>query len=525
MPDAPLGAEDPAPGYSFAHEPAIDGGAVGDGVTPLTGRSGNGRTDDAHRLAQRVRALELEISRHASVERHLRDTLAHERQAHALERERAEAALRESETRLAAELSDATLLQTASAHLIQEQDVEALYDRILDAAAEIMRSDFASMQMLYRDRGESGELRLLGFRGFDADAARFWEWVRADSDCTCGEALRSGTRVIAPNVEESAFMAGTDDLVAYRRAGIRSAQSTPLVSRDGRILGMLSTHWREPHQPSERELRMLDILVRQAADLLERMQVNDLERDARKQAQAARADAVAANRAKSDFLAAMSHELRTPLNAIAGHAQLLQMGLHGPITDAQREALARLQASGQHLLSLINDVLNFAKVEAGRMTYRLADVQVAEVVAELTPMIAPQIEARQLTYEMRDTHCLSVRADRDRLRQILLNLVSNAVKFTDAGGRVTVSASPWGDGQAGFVALQVADTGCGIPADKLASVFDPFVQVHRNLTRTTEGTGLGLSISRDLARGMGGDLTALSELGTGSTFTLTLPTA
>ena len=183
-----------------------------------------------------------------------------------------EAALNESEKRLLAELDAARQLQEVSTQLLQERGSEALYQKILDAAASTTRSDFASMQMFHPERGEKGELQLLAFRGFDPEAAKFWEWVRADSGCTCGMAMRTGTRAIAANVETCDFMAGTDDRTAYLRASIYAAQSTPLISRSGRLLGMISTHWRKPHTPSESDLLRLDVLARLAADLIERSQ-------------------------------------------------------------------------------------------------------------------------------------------------------------------------------------------------------------------------------------------------------------
>jgi len=241
--------------------------------------------------------------------------------------------------------------------------------------------------------------------------------------------------------------------------------------------------------------------------------------------EAARTTAEDANRAKSEFLAAMSHELRTPLNAIAGHAQLVEMGVHGPVTAAQRDALGRIRRSEQHLLALINDVLNFAKVEAGRVQYDLEPVTLQEVAADVVSMIEPQVAAKGLVCEVRVAPDTVVRADREKLRQILLNLLSNAVKFTEAGGRLTVDSGNGRRTPADVIRLRVTDTGIGIPRDKQDSIFDPFVQVHRNLTLGNSGTGLGLAISRDLARGMGGDLRVRSVEGKGSTFTLTLPRA
>jgi PAS domain S-box-containing protein len=243
---------------------------------------------------------------------------------------------------------------------------------------------------------------------------------------------------------------------------------------------------------------------------------------ARADAEAARAEAEAANRSKSEFLAVMSHELRTPLNAIGGYADLMEMGIRGPVTAQQREDLGRIQNSQRHLLGLINEVLNYARIETGNVHYDVADVPVREALAAAESLVAPQARARGHALAVADVSpALSVRADPEKLRQILVNLLSNAVKFTDAGGRVEIACAE-ADGR---VLISVIDSGIGIPAEKLEAIFDPFVQVRSDLTRPHDGTGLGLAISRDLARGMGGDLTAESTPGAGSAFTLILPRA
>jgi signal transduction histidine kinase len=232
---------------------------------------------------------------------------------------------------------------------------------------------------------------------------------------------------------------------------------------------------------------------------------------------------------KSEFLATMSHELRTPLNAIGGYAQLLEMGLRGAVSAEQRADLERIQRSQRHLLSVINEVLNYARLESGAVTYDVRPTVVPEVVATTISLIEPQRTAKGLALDVRlpelaDRPVLQVLADRDKLQQVLLNLLSNAVKFTPEGGRVTVEFLP-GPNARGMAEVRVSDTGVGIPADKLEAIFEPFVQVGRSLNSPSEGTGLGLPISRDLARGMGGDLTVESAPGVGSTFTLALPCA
>lgn len=228
------------------------------------------------------------------------------------------------------------------------------------------------------------------------------------------------------------------------------------------------------------------------------------------------AAAESANRIKTEFLAAMSHELRTPLNAIGGYAELLSMGLGGPISSEHAGYLDRIRRSQQHLLGIINDILNFSRIEAGQVSYDMRPVVVGEVVEAVTPMIMPQAENKGLGIR-KTLDASRVEADRGKLEQVLLNLLSNAVKFTSRG-EIHISTFADGD-RAGF---RVADTGIGIPGDKLGSIFEPFVQVGRSLTTPHEGTGLGLSISRDLTRAMGGELTVASEMGKGTSFSVSL---
>ncbi len=238
------------------------------------------------------------------------------------------------------------------------------------------------------------------------------------------------------------------------------------------------------------------------------------------------AEAERANRAKSAFLALMSHELRTPLNAIAGYVELIDDAIYGPVTPAQREALGRVVRAQQHLLALINDLLDFARIESGRLELHTEPMDLGQAVTEVVTMVEGQLTTRGLSYATQlPPSPVHVTADPERLRQILLNLLSNATKFTRSGGRITITVDDVAPDATGgeAVRLHVGDTGIGIPPDELEAIFQPFVQAHRNHSPgSQQGTGLGLPISRQLARGMGGDLTATSRPGEGSTFTLTL---
>ena len=263
----------------------------------------------------------------------------------------------------------------------------------------------------------------------------------------------------------------------------------------------------------------LDRAVAFGIDITARKQAEDAAQQLR-DAENARIRAEAANKAKTEFLAVMSHELRTPLNAISGYAELIELGVHGPITDEQRRALERIRSSQRHLLGLINDLMNFARLETGQVRVEARDVSVNEILAVVHALTAPQLASKGLCYEVgRCDSTLTVFADKDRVEQILINLVSNAAKFTPEGGRVALDC---GEDES-RVHFHVTDTGVGIPVDKLRAIFEPFVQVRTGFTRPHDGVGLGLAISRDLARKMHGDLEVASSEGQGSRFTVTLP--
>jgi signal transduction histidine kinase len=236
----------------------------------------------------------------------------------------------------------------------------------------------------------------------------------------------------------------------------------------------------------------------------------------------ARAQAESANRAKSDFLGVMSHELRTPLNAIAGYASLLEMGVHGPVPDPQREPLARIVRSQRHLLGIIDRILSFACTENGKVELDIRDVPMDDLLRGADVCVLPQMEEKGIRFVY--TGCdpaLAARADADRVQQIVVNLLANATRYTLPGGTIRLECDATDD----EVCIRVRDTGIGIPAEKLEAIFEPFVQADTNLTRVHGGVGLGLAISRGIAEAMGGRLSVESTPGVGSTFTLTVPRA
>jgi PAS domain S-box-containing protein len=327
------------------------------------------------------------------------------------------------------------------------------------------------------------------------------------------ELVESFDSQLAPRIEEIL----PPHVEMLRQMGMYSGLCVPLRAR-GETLGALTLVLHGPERRrafDRRDLAVAEELGRRAGLALD----NALRFEA---ARVARREAEQANRAKADFLAVMSHELRTPLNAIAGYAELLLLELRGRLTEEQRDDIKRIQRSQHHLLALVNDVLNFAKLDAGRVEFDIENVPVSSVLEGLDMLVAPQMEQKQLRYEVADcAPGLMVRADSEKLRQILLNLLSNAVKATPSGGSISIHCAL----ERAEIRITVADTGRGIPDDKLERIFQPFVQLDRRLSSGHEGTGLGLAISRELARAMSGDLTVESTVGAGSQFIVSLPKA
>jgi PAS domain S-box-containing protein len=435
----------------------------------------------------------------------------------------AERAAREAAEQAAARTALLQALTDAFSRAVTREEVA---DVVLDRVAPAFEAHLGVLALV---TAEGDRLAVAAPERLRPDTWQQWATFPLDAPVPLAAAARDGRTVTLPTFDAIAAQAPAVAEMC-RAYGTEAMHVVPVVASDGQVLGALGLSFPTPRPFDPETLALLETLARQAAQAIERTRLFEAAQAARVEAERRRAEAEGANAAKSQFLSTMSHELRTPLNAIGGYTELLTLGLRGPLTDAQRHDLDRVRLANQHLMSLVTDILNFVRVDAGHIEYRPADVELASIVGDLESLIGPQLVAKGVAFDHDacapdapgEPHL--VRADPEKLRQVLLNLLSNAVKFTESGGRVSIACDV--DAEVGVVRVRVRDTGRGIPPDQLERIFEPFVQVDRHRTHESQqGVGLGLAISRELARGMDGELTAESVVGEGSTFTLTLPLA
>jgi PAS domain S-box-containing protein len=550
---------------------------------------------------------------------------------------RAEVALRASEKRLAADLAGMARLQEVSTRLVHVSDSTLLLQDIVDAAIAITAADMGNIQLFDPD---SGMLKIVASRGLGLSFLEFFKAVHV-GQCACGGAAHNGNRVVVVDITASPLFAGTDSLDVLLDSGVRAVQSTPLTGRSGQLVGVLSTHYRAPSRPADRDLSVLDTLARQAADWIERTQahealresearfrgtfenaavgiantdvqgrflrVNDklcdivgytreellersfaqithpehllenlelyarlwrgevpsfttekrytrkdgsavwgeltvsLQSDAtgapryaiavvedvsdRKRLEAelrrAKEAAEAANRSKDEFLANVSHEIRTPFGAILGMTELV---LDTPLTDDQRQCLETAMSAADSLLGLVDELLDFAKIEAGKLELVPANFSLRMTLADSLRAIRVRASDKGLVLvcEVGTDVPDALVGDAGRLRQVLLNLVGNAIKFTRQG-EVSVQVEAVDDSatREAVLLFAVRDTGIGIPPDGQERIFRAFEQADNSTTREYGGTGLGLTISARLVELMGGTIAVKSEPGRGSTFSFT----
>jgi signal transduction histidine kinase/CheY-like chemotaxis protein len=412
------------------------------------------------------------------------------------------AALRDSEQLVTAELSDMRRLHDVSTSFVAGGDAGSLHHRIVDAAAGILHADCGSLHVLDAERHEA---RLLAHRALAPEAAAFLARVDVSSASACSTALRTRERVVVADVTVEAALAGSHDLRAYLGGGIRAVQSTPLLSRGGRLLGILSTHWRRPHQPADRELRLLDILARQAADLLERAHAEEALR--------------VRDRRKDEFLAMLGHELRNPLGAITSAAHLLDAA--SPAAHATARAIIARQAA--QLTRLVDDLLDVSRVTRGALAMKKASVSLQEVVASAAEMVRPLVaeQRHELAVALPDEP-IPLLVDPARMTQVLGNLLNNAARYTPPGGHLALTAAVEG----GDVVVRVQDDGVGMAPELLSRVFEMFVQGPAPAHRAGGGLGIGLALARRLVEANDGSIEARSAgPGKGSEFVVRLPLA
>jgi signal transduction histidine kinase len=342
-------------------------------------------------------------------------------------------------------------------------------------------------------------------------------WTPDPSDPFGAPAMLRDARTVEITEDIEPVMARTarsaENLRILRQLGIGALLTVPLIAR-GRLLGAITFVSAQPDIAYAREeIRLAEDLAERGALALDNAQAYDLALIGRRKAEAA-------NEAKAAFLSAMSHELRTPLNAIGGYIDLLDMGLRGPVTEQQRADFARIKSGQQHLNHLISEILDFARLESGRVAFVADDVDVRDAMRYAFELVEPLFAKRGIIFDgVRCDADIVAHADREKVTQILVNLLGNAIKFTPTGGHVGAECELIGD----TVAIHVSDTGSGIPAGKRDAIFEPFLQLKEGFANRESGVGLGLAISRDLARVMKGDLIVESIEGMGSCFTLTLP--
>jgi PAS domain S-box-containing protein len=445
---------------------------------------------------------------HEPSERDLRNLDVIARQAADLiERTKAQDSLIDSERRLAEELADMSRLHEVGTRLAQAGDATALVLDIVDAAIAATDADMGSIQL--RERG-CGRLRIMASRGFEAPFLDFFNAVH-DGQAACGTAMQTGERIIIEDVTTSPVFVGTPALDVLLAAGVRAVQSTPLVNRSGSLVGMLSTHYRTPRRPAERDLRLLDLLARQAADYIERMYTQE---DLREQAKQLRE----ADRRKDEFLAMLAHELRNPLAAVGNAATVLKMSEDPANVNFAKDVIER---QTRQLAHLIEDLLDVSRITSGKIRLKRERCDAGPILKQAIESASPLIRERKHTLITEfEEGKLPFRVDPTRVEQMVVNLLTNAAKYSENGKEILLSARRDED----EIVISVKDQGIGIPPEKLPQMFELFAQGERSIARSEGGLGLGLTIVQKLADMHGGSVTATSEgLGHGSTFTVRLP--
>jgi signal transduction histidine kinase/ActR/RegA family two-component response regulator len=399
-------------------------------------------------------------------------------------------------------------LQRIGAVFVREGDLPAVLGEVVDAAIAISGAAKGDIQLYNRTLGT---LNMAAQRGFDGALLDFWSNVSGGSGA-CGTAMEREQRVIVEDVATSPIFVGTPALDVLLQAGVRAVQSTPVMSRSGKLLAVLSTHFAASHRPDERALRLLDLLARQTADIIERARAEADLRSAYEQAEAA-------THAKDEFLAVVSHELRSPLTAVLGYARLLRAETAEPGQVKQMAEI--IERNGRMQLQLIEDLLDIARIISGKLKLEVQPVDLVTVITAALDVVRPALQAKGIElHASLDPLAGQVTGDPDRLQQVVWNLLSNAIKFTPQGGRAEIVLRR----EDPHVQIIVRDTGKGIEREFLPHIFERFRQSDMSSTRRVGGLGLGLSLVKHLVELHGGTVDADSPgAAQGSVFTIRLP--
>jgi PAS domain S-box-containing protein len=433
--------------------------------------------------------------------------------------------LRESEARLfgilehsAADLKAMRRLNEIGTRCAKEgHDVGGCLKEILNVAIEISAADKGHIQL--RDQ-DSGQLTFAAQKGFDESFRDFFTNAR-DGNSAWGMAMESHQRVVVEDITESEIYAGKPSLSMMLHADVRAVQSVPLLSSSGNLLGTISTHFSEPHRPSEQELRLMDLLARQTADYLERKQVEEEREQLLAREHELRQTAEDANRLKDEFLAIMSHELRNPLNVILGYAELLLRTDEIKKSDSLRRMADAVKRNAVAQSKLIRDLLDLSRLRSGKLELNRENVSPVASIENAIETVRLDAESKGIDIEVTaPDDVMFVRADPVRLEQIIWNLLNNSVKFTPSGGRISVRLEEDAD----EIVLTVSDNGQGIDPSFLPHIFEIFRQADASTNRSQQGMGIGLAVVQQLVELHGGSVTADSGgTGKGATFTIRLP--
>ena len=411
-------------------------------------------------------------------------------------------ARKQAEQQLAAELEATKRLHALSIRLGSAEDLTIALQDVLDNAIASCRADFGNVQVYNPEREK---LEILVQRGFQAEFLDYFNAVGTGDGSACAQALLSGKRIVVSDVNTDPIFVPHRDIAAS--TGFRAVQSTPLKTHDGRTIGMLSTHFRNPHRPSDRDERLLDLYARHAADLIERFRFEHALKEA--------------DRRKDEFLATLAHELRNPLAPISNGLQLIRLSKNDP--KALNEATTIMERQVQQMVRLVDDLIDVARISSNKLELRRERVSLAEIVNSALETSRPLIEraSHQLQISLPEEP-ITLDADPIRLAQAFSNLLNNAAKYSQPGSRISFTAAQEDD----ELFVKIRDTGIGIDADKLRRIFEMFVQVEPSKDRADGGLGIGLTLVKRLVEMHGGSIEAHSEgLGKGSEFVIRLPVA